>query len=97
MDGRTPATVEKPWNDDSPVNTSKQWFPMVSKWCGILSIHSTLGFGGGVPGCASEAPGRQYREAPCALAALEGGVRGHRQTAGLEVEAQRRPSEENFE
>ena len=26
--------------NDSPVNTNKQWLPMVSKWCRILSIHS---------------------------------------------------------
>ena len=29
------------WNDDIPVNTKKEWFLMVSKWCRILSIHST--------------------------------------------------------
>ena len=40
VDGRNPAPPEKPWNDDSPVNTNKQWLPMVSKWCRILSIHS---------------------------------------------------------
>ena len=34
------APPKKPWNDDSPVNTNKQWFPMVSKWCRILSMHS---------------------------------------------------------
>ena len=27
-------------NRDSPVNANKQWFPMVSKWCRISSIHS---------------------------------------------------------
>ena len=37
---RNPAPRKKPWNDDSPVNTNKQWFPMVSKWCRISSIHS---------------------------------------------------------
>ena len=25
-----------------PANTNKQWFPMVSKWCRILSIHSIM-------------------------------------------------------
>ena len=40
MHGRNPAPPKKPWNDDSPVNASKPWFPMVSKWCRILSIHS---------------------------------------------------------
>ena len=34
------APPKKPGNDNSPVNTRKQWFPMVSKWCRILSIHS---------------------------------------------------------
>ena len=33
MNGRNPAPPKKPWNDDSPVNTNKQWFRMVSKWC----------------------------------------------------------------
>ena len=38
VDGRNPAP-EKPWNDDSPVNTSKPlWFPMVCKWRRISSI-----------------------------------------------------------
>ena len=27
-------------SDDSPVNTNKPWFPMVSKWCRSSSIHS---------------------------------------------------------
>ena len=40
MEGRNPAPPKKPWNDDSPVNTNNQWFPMVSKWCRISSIHS---------------------------------------------------------
>ena len=42
MDGRNPAPPKKPWNDDSPANTNKQWFLMVSKWCRISSIHSIL-------------------------------------------------------
>ena len=33
-------TVQKPWNGDSPVNISKQWFFMVSEWCRFPSIHS---------------------------------------------------------
>ena len=41
VDGRNFAPPKKPWNDDSPVNTNKQWLPMVSKWCRISSIHST--------------------------------------------------------
>ena len=40
VDGRNPTPPKKPWNDDSPVNTNKQWLPMVSKWCRISSIHS---------------------------------------------------------
>ena len=32
--------AEKAWNDDSPVNINKEWFPMVSKWCRISCIHS---------------------------------------------------------
>ena len=32
---------KKPWNDDSPANTSKQCFPVISKWCRISSIHSS--------------------------------------------------------
>ena len=40
VDGRNPAPPKKPWNDDSPVKTNEQWFPMVSTWCRILSIHS---------------------------------------------------------
>ena len=38
VDGRNPAPPN--WNDDSLVNTNKQWFPMVLKWCRISSIHS---------------------------------------------------------
>ena len=30
---------KKPWNDDSPVNTNEQWFPMVSKWCEMDFVH----------------------------------------------------------
>ena len=34
------APPKKPWNDMiHPVNTNKRWFPMVSKWCRISSIH----------------------------------------------------------
>ena len=41
LDGQNPfcTTVQKPWNGDSPLN-KKQWFPMVSQWCRISSIHS---------------------------------------------------------
>ena len=39
VDGRNPAPPTKLWNDESPVNTNKQWFPRVSKWCWISSIH----------------------------------------------------------
>ena len=42
VDGRNPAPPKNPWNDGSTVNTNKQWFPMVSKWCRILSIHSMI-------------------------------------------------------
>ena len=48
VDGQNPATPEKPWNDDSPLNTSKQWLPMVSKWCRISSIHGISGIRGTV-------------------------------------------------
>ena len=30
VDGRNPAPPKKPWNDESNVNTNKQWFPMIS-------------------------------------------------------------------
>ena len=36
------AAPKKPWHDDSPVNTNEKWFPMVSKWCRIVSIHSIV-------------------------------------------------------
>ena len=42
VDGRNPAPPKKPWNDDSLVNANKQWFPMASKWCRILSTHSII-------------------------------------------------------
>ena len=40
MDAIHVAPPKKPWNDDSPVNTSKQWCDMASEWCRIVSIHS---------------------------------------------------------
>ena len=41
VDGRNPATPEKPWNDDSPANAGKQWFPtMISIRCRISRIRS---------------------------------------------------------
>ena len=40
VDGRNPAPPKKPWNVDSPGNTNKQWFLMVSTRCRISSIHS---------------------------------------------------------
>ena len=40
VDGRNPAPPKNPWNDDSSVNTNKQWLPLLSKWCRISSIHS---------------------------------------------------------
>ena len=40
VDGRNPAPPKKPCDDDPPVNTNKQWFPILSKWCRISSIHS---------------------------------------------------------
>ena len=42
MDGQNPAPPRRPWNDHFPVNTSKYWLPMVSKWCRILPIHSMV-------------------------------------------------------
>ena len=44
VDGRNPAPPKKPWNDDSPVNTNNQWFPMVAKWSRISSTHSSGSF-----------------------------------------------------
>ena len=35
------APPKKLWNTHSPVNTSKQWFPMVSKWCKMDIVHGT--------------------------------------------------------
>ena len=41
MDGRNPAPPQRPWKDESPVNSNTYWFLRVSKWCErILSIHS---------------------------------------------------------
>ena len=40
LDGQNPAKPKKAWNADCPGHTNKQWFPMVSKWCRILSINS---------------------------------------------------------
>ena len=31
------------WDDDSLVNTNKQWFPVVLTWCRILFIHRMAG------------------------------------------------------
>ena len=42
MDGQNPAPPKRPWRNDSPVDTNKQWLPVVSKWCRIMSIHSIL-------------------------------------------------------
>ena len=30
VDGQNPAPPKNPWNEDSPVNTNEQWFPMLS-------------------------------------------------------------------
>ena len=35
------ALPKKPWDDDSLVNTNKQWSPMVLIWRRTLSIHSS--------------------------------------------------------
>ena len=42
VDGRNPfrTAQETQRNVDSAVNTNKRWFPMVSTWCRISSIHS---------------------------------------------------------
>ena len=41
VDGRNPTPPRKPCNNGSPVNTSKQWLPMLSKCCERISfIHS---------------------------------------------------------
>ena len=31
VDGRNHAPPKKPWDNDCPANTKKQWFPVVSK------------------------------------------------------------------
>ena len=33
LDGRNPAPLKKPCNDDPPVDTNKRCLPMVSEWC----------------------------------------------------------------
>ena len=38
------APPKKPWKDDYPVNTHKQWFPRLRSWCRIWSIHSRSAF-----------------------------------------------------
>ena len=38
VDERNPAPI-KPWNDDSPENTNKQGFPIVSQWCEMDFVH----------------------------------------------------------
>ena len=40
VDGRTPASPEKPQNDDSPANANQQWFQPCAKW---ISQPSTVG------------------------------------------------------
>ena len=67
VDGRNPAPPKKPWNRDSPVNTNKQLFPMVSIWCRISSIHSMVTVDGTIPFLlASELE----QAAPCAFPRL---------------------------
>ena len=39
VDGRNPAPPKKPWGDASPVNTNKEWFAMISKWCEMDFVH----------------------------------------------------------
>ena len=78
MDGRNPAPPKRPWRDDSPVNTNKQWFPMVSKWGRILSIHSTSFLAGGWKG-AKEAGVSKFAFKQGALVDfLEVGICAHR-------------------
>ena len=33
----TQESLRTHWNEDSPVSTNEQWFPMVSKWCRTMS------------------------------------------------------------
>ena len=40
VDGRSYAPNKKPWDNDCPVNTNKQRFPMVSNCCRISSIRN---------------------------------------------------------
>ena len=42
MDGRNPAPLKKPWNDDSPVNIDKQLFSWVQSGAG-LRLFTTFG------------------------------------------------------
>ena len=39
VDGRNPAPPQRPWKDDSPVNTNKEWLPMISKKCEMDFVH----------------------------------------------------------
>ena len=36
------APPKRPWNDNSPVHTNKQWFPIVSRWCEMDFVHPQL-------------------------------------------------------
>ena len=67
VDGRNPAPPKKPRNDDSLVNTNKQWLSMVSKWCErIPCIHSSsVQVQTAVARYLQEAPGRPRFFGPC--------------------------------
>ena len=82
VDGRNPAPPKKPWNDDSLENTNKQGFPIVSKWCRILSIH-----------CVTRVPSRhsQPRTPVPGMASAEAGKRSRCRHPETEGHAKRSP------
>ena len=51
VDGRNPrrAVPKKPWNDVSPVNINKQWYPMVSKCCELDFLRPSTASGNDKP------------------------------------------------
>ena len=55
MDGRNPAPPQRPWNDDSPVNTNKPWLqPWFKSGAGFCP--STVAIQDDHAGCSSAAP-----------------------------------------
>ena len=48
-------TTYDPRNDDSSANTNQPWFPTVSRWCRIWSIHSRILFRAHRPAASEDA------------------------------------------